>query len=153
MNARAGQTWYSGTDHPAISSVGPSFSNNFNNRAEEALGNADDIWTAYREGAFGDQPAPWIGYLFLLEDDAKSRSPVRVYEPLYKVFPEFRDTSYMQRYELLLRRMVRERRYSAATLITSKNPHGTGRSGWKNPASDLSATGFLQSMLAHLSGI
>lgn len=34
------------------SQIGPSFSNNFNNRTEEALGTAMDIWTAYREGAF-----------------------------------------------------------------------------------------------------
>lgn len=32
--------------------VGPSFGNNFNNRTEEALGNATDLWAAYREGAF-----------------------------------------------------------------------------------------------------
>lgn len=32
---------------------GPSFGNNFNNRTEEAIGNAHDLWTAYREGAFG----------------------------------------------------------------------------------------------------
>jgi hypothetical protein len=32
---------------------GPSFGNNFNNRTEEALGNAQDLWTAFREGAFG----------------------------------------------------------------------------------------------------
>ena len=31
------------------SQVGPSFGNNFNNRVEEAIGNATDIWTAYRE--------------------------------------------------------------------------------------------------------
>src|SRR5579871_415538 len=35
------------------SQVGPSFGNNFNNRAEEAIGTAHDLWTAYREGAFG----------------------------------------------------------------------------------------------------
>ena len=28
------------------SQVGPSFGNNFNNRTEEAIGNAEDIWTA-----------------------------------------------------------------------------------------------------------
>jgi hypothetical protein len=33
------------------SQVGPSFGNNFNNRTEEAIGNAEDIWTAYREAA------------------------------------------------------------------------------------------------------
>src|SRR6185369_8408836 len=39
------------------SQVGPSFGNNFNNRAEEAIGTAHDIWTAFREGAFGESPA------------------------------------------------------------------------------------------------
>jgi hypothetical protein len=32
--------------------VGPSFGNNYNNRTEEALGNATDYWAAFREGAF-----------------------------------------------------------------------------------------------------
>ena len=36
----------------AKSQVGPSFGNNFNNRTEEALGSAVDLWTALREGAF-----------------------------------------------------------------------------------------------------
>lgn len=36
----------------AKSQVGPSFGNNFNNRTEEAMGSALDLWTAYREGAF-----------------------------------------------------------------------------------------------------
>jgi len=34
----------------AKSQVGPSFGNNFNNRTEEAMGSALDLWTAYREG-------------------------------------------------------------------------------------------------------
>ncbi len=36
----------------AKSQVGPSFGNNFNNRTEEAMGSALDLWTAYREGAY-----------------------------------------------------------------------------------------------------
>ena len=51
----------------AKSQVGPSFGNNFNNRTEEAIGSAVDVWTAFREGAFGDSPRPWLGYVFLLE--------------------------------------------------------------------------------------
>ena len=46
--------------------VGPSFGNNFNNRTEEALGNATDLWAAYREGAFKPSARPWLGYVFLL---------------------------------------------------------------------------------------
>lgn len=35
------------------SQVGPSFGKNFNNRTEEAIGTAHDLWTTYRENAFG----------------------------------------------------------------------------------------------------
>lgn len=38
--------------------VGPSFGNNYNNRTEEALGNATDFWAAFREGAFRGSPRP-----------------------------------------------------------------------------------------------
>jgi hypothetical protein len=132
--------------------VGPSFGNNFNNRAEEALGNADDLWTAYREGAFGGQPAPWLGFLFLLEDHPESRRSVRVFEPLFRVFPEFRSTSYAQRYELLLRKMVLERRYSAACLLLSPRPSPGVAATVVEPASDLTSRAWLRSMIAHLSG-
>ena len=37
-------------------SIGGSYGNNLNNRTEEALGNASDVWTAYREGRFGNAP-------------------------------------------------------------------------------------------------
>ena len=57
--------------------VGPSFGNNFNNRTEEAMGSALDIWTAYREGAFRHSQQPWLGYLFLLEQHPKSTASVR----------------------------------------------------------------------------
>ncbi|MBC8439333.1 MAG: hypothetical protein H8D87_06585 [Deltaproteobacteria bacterium] len=55
------------------SHVGPSFGNNFNNRVEEALGSATDIWTAYREGAFKPSQKPWLGWLKLLEDAPKTK--------------------------------------------------------------------------------
>jgi len=51
----------------AKSQVGPSFGNNFNNRTEEAMGSAVDLWTAFREGAFNTTIKPWLGYLFLLD--------------------------------------------------------------------------------------
>ena len=46
----------------AKSQVGPSFGNNFNNRTEEAVGSAIDLWTAYREGAYLTSPQPFLGY-------------------------------------------------------------------------------------------
>src|SRR2546425_7038631 len=77
------------------SQAGPSFGNNFNNRTEEALGNATDLWTAYREGAFGkNPPRPWLGWLMLLEDCDGSTTPVDFVEPHFKAFAEFRGASY-----------------------------------------------------------
>src|SRR5208283_5434659 len=72
----------------AKSQVGPSFGNNFNNRTEEAMGSALDLWTAFREKAFGTGVRPWLGYLFLLDDCDRSRVPVGVKEPHFKVFEE-----------------------------------------------------------------
>ena len=43
-----------------------SFGNNYNNRTEEAIGSAVDVWAAYREGAFKPSARPWLGYLMLL---------------------------------------------------------------------------------------
>ena len=83
------------------------------------MGSAVDIWTAYREGAFGKYPAPWVGYLLLLEDCPASRTPVKSTEPHFPVFPEFKDSSYITRYELFCRKMVRERHYNAACLLLS----------------------------------
>ena len=52
-----------------------SFGNNFNNRTEEALGNATDIWAAFREGAFKPSLRPWLGYVMVLEESKKSLEP------------------------------------------------------------------------------
>src|SRR5437867_7599342 len=105
----------------AKSQVGPSFGNNFNNRTEEAMGSALDLWTAFRESAFGSAVRPWIGYMFLLENSPRSTAPVGVKEPHFKVFPEFRNSSYAKRYELFCRRLVRERHYDCSAFLMS-NP-------------------------------
>lgn len=104
------------------SQAGPSFGNNFNNRTEEAVGSALDLWTAFREGALNKSSRPWLGYLFLLEDCPGSRRPVAVKEPHFKVFPEFVQASYARRYELFCRKLARERHYDAtAFLLSEKN--------------------------------
>jgi hypothetical protein len=101
------------------SQVGPSFGNNFNNRTEEAMGTALDIWTAYREGVFGNQKAPWLGYFMVLEDCYKSNEPVRVRSPHFDVLEEFIDASYKERYEIFCNKLLLERQYSAACFTTT----------------------------------
>lgn len=101
------------------SQVGPSFGNNFNNRTEEAIGTAHDLWTAFREGAFGEQTKPFIGWLMLLEDCPKSAAPVRDTSPHFPVFPDFRNASYAQRYNVLCRKLMQEQLYTTACILTS----------------------------------
>lgn len=101
------------------SQVGPSFGNNFNNRTEEAIGTAHDLWTAYREGAFGGQAKPFVGWLMMVEDEPKSRCAVKNVAPHFAVFPEFNGASYLQRYDILCQRLVQENLYSAAALMAS----------------------------------
>lgn len=107
------------------SQVGPSFGNNFNNRAEEAIGTAHDLWTAYREGAFGKTPRPFIGWLMLVEDAPASTAPVRDRSPHFPVFPEFQEASYIRRYDLLCQKLVQEQLYTAAAVITSPRTAAT----------------------------
>jgi hypothetical protein len=101
------------------SHVGPSFGNNCNNRAEEAIGSAHDLWTAYREGAFGRQARPFLGWLMLVEDCKKSRIAVQSEEPHFPVFKEFKTASYADRYDLLCQKLVQENLYTSASVILS----------------------------------
>ena len=101
------------------SHVGPSFGKNFNNRAEEAVGSAHDFWTAYREGAFGQQPRPFAGWLMLVEDAPKSRSSIRDKSPHFPTFEEFHGASYLKRYDLLCQKLIREQLYTTATVVAS----------------------------------
>lgn len=101
------------------SHVGPSYGNNANNRAEESIGTAHDFWTAYREGAFGQQPPPFLGWAILVEDAPEARRPVRDTSVHFPQFPEFQGASYLKRYELLCERLVREKLYTATAAIAS----------------------------------
>lgn len=120
------------------SQVGPSFGNNINNRSEEAVGSAQDIWTAYREGRFGEV-RPWLGYVLLLEDAPKSRRPVGAKEPHFPIDEAFRGASYKKRYEIFCRRLVRERLYDAACFFTSSEDPTIPT---EEPATDLSFAKF-----------
>lgn len=133
----------------AKSQVGPSFGNNYNNRIEEAVGTATDLKTAFREGALNRSSAPWMGYLFLLEDCPKSRSPVEVSEPHFKVFQEFRQASYAKRYELFCRKLVREGHYTAAAFLLSNARDGL-QGIYEQPAPDIAFEPLARSLSAHL---
>lgn len=133
----------------AKSQVGPSFGNNFNNRTEEAMGSALDLWTAYREGAYSANSHPFLGYFFMLEDCEASNRPVSVQEPHFKVFPEFVKASYMKRYEIFCRKLVLERHYTSAAFITSKSDSGL-QGEYATPSEDISVDRFAKVLIAHI---
>ncbi len=124
-----------------------SFGNNFNNRTEEAVGSATDLWAAYREGAFKPSMRPWLGYLMLLEDAPASTRPVKAQEPHFKVFEEFRAASYAGRYEILLTKLVRERLYDSACFLLSNSTDGP-KGQYSEPVPELSFANFVAPLLA-----
>lgn len=123
-----------------------SFGNNYNNRAEEAVGNAFDTRAAYRAGAFRSSPKPWLGYFMLLEAATGSLRPVRSAEPHFPVFPEFRDASYAKRYELTLLKLLREGLYDAACLILSDRAAGL-KGRYQEPSEELRFSRFAASLI------
>ena len=112
------------------------------------MGNALDLWTAFRERSYLQSPQPFLDYFFMLEDCEASNQPVRFKEPHFKVFPEFVGASYMKRYELFCRKLVLERHYTASAFITSTSQHGI-QGEFKTPADDLSIERFARVLAAH----
>ena len=104
------------------SQVGPSFGNNFNNRTEEAIGNAVDLRRAYEAGSIGRVP-PWLGYVFMLEESPRSTASVRIAATPFQADSAFSNMSYKERYRILCSRLVSDGLYDAACFVTStKDP-------------------------------
>lgn len=134
-----------------------SFGKNLNNRSEEALGSATCLWTAYREGRFGAAPTPFLGYFFLLEDHAEIHQAKGYAEPYFPVDPIFKTAegrgrrsaagvSYGKRFEILCRRLVLERLYTATCLVLATNESPTRIT---QPADDLSFQRFVAGLRGH----
>ena len=131
------------------SHVGPSFGNNFNNRTEEAIGTAHDLWTAYREGAFGKQPRPFVGWFMLVEDAPGSRRSIQDKSPHFPIFDEFKGASYLTRYDLLCQKLVQEQLYTTAAVITS--PRSAVKTGNSNSLSSMtSLKTFITTLAGHI---
>jgi len=131
----------------AKSQVG-SFGNNFNNRTEEAIGSAVDLWKAFRAGPFQAAPPPFVGWMMLLEDSEASRRPTKPTEPHFPVLPEFREASYAKRYELLCERLVRETHYTATGLVLAERRHGA-KGQYTSPSREVSMEQFVRTLAAH----
>lgn len=135
------------------SHVGPSFGNNANNRAEEAIGCAKDFWTAFREGRFRTSDPPFLGYFFLLQDCDEVHKGVRPKEPNFPVDPVFKSDgslTYAKRYEILIERLKLERMYTDACFIMATKSTPTII---KEPSRNLGFRQFIISLISHIHGV
>lgn len=125
---------------------GPSFGNNFNNRAEEAIGNASDLWKAYEVGSLG-RVRPWAGYFFLIEDHPRSRTPVRNTVGAGSIAAELRGLTYCERAENLCGRLLQDQLYDAVCFATSsRDPNEIPN----EPNNEMTWSAFLRSINARL---
>ena len=129
-----------------LKSQSGSFGNNFNNRSEEVLGVSRDFWMAYRERVFGVTEAPWLGYLFFLEDSSRSERAVSLADSPLPPLQIFAGTSYLRRYEILCERLVLERDYTATALVVSDRDTASVRDGGVS----VGAVQFFSSLYNHL---
>jgi hypothetical protein len=98
-----------------VGSVG----NNANNRIEEAIGNAVDVAAVHaNNGSFGQIP-PWLGFIMVLEETAKTERPLRSAPTLFPQDPIFLDASYSLQYQIALSRFVGEKLYDAGWFLTT----------------------------------
>ncbi|WP_162829969.1 PaeR7I family type II restriction endonuclease [Amycolatopsis palatopharyngis] len=129
-----------------------SFGNNFNNRTEEAIGNAVDLWRAYEAGLVG-AIKPWLGFALVFERAPGSTEPVRDRgKSLYRTDPAFDNSSYTTRYQLLFQRLVRERLYDAACLISTVKGGGI----YEEPMTEVSTrnlTAAIAGRVAYIKGL
>lgn len=126
-----------------------SLGNNFNNRAEEAIGMGEDLRVAYREGTFGEQSRPFVGYLTLVEDSAASTRPIRAASRHFEVDAAFDGASYAQRYDELCRRLVREGLYSAAAVLLS-SPETGSEGAYRELGADTGLRAFVARLAARV---
>lgn len=124
-----------------------SFGNNFNNRTEEAIGSAVDVRRAYQAGSLGSVP-PWLGYVFVLEESARSTSPVRVAKSAMRPEEVFAELSYKGRYQMLLRRLVGDGLYDAACFAALSRGPGAQVN---EPDPDLSFKAFCTAIATRIS--
>jgi type II restriction enzyme len=109
------------------SMAGTSPGQNYNNRTDEALGQAIDVWKAVERGIIDTPFRPWLGYFMLLEDNDAFNAPVQPRTPVWAPDPVFQGSSYAKRTEVFFERMVRERLLDAACLVMGDKETGAVR--------------------------
>jgi hypothetical protein len=88
----------------------------------------------------------------LLEDCDRSRSPVKVVNPHFPVFEEFRGASYRDRYAILIEKPLRDRLYDGACFLLS-NADAASTGDYSEPNAELTFAKFVAPLLARVASI
>ena len=154
-----------------LKSIADSFGKNANNRNEEALGSGIDVKEAFEENAFEGLTRLFTGYLILVEDCKETLSNVQIQMKHFRAMKEFmsnpesRDelyvknsegvypnivgVSYMDRFDILCRRLMQKNLYTAASVI--KTPRSAINDGeYGSVSRDTSVKAFLASLASHV---
>ena len=123
-------------------SQGSSLANNFNNRVEEAIGQAADVWKSHERGLLISGLRPWVGYLMIVEETTKTTDPKhllggKAVPAGMKVDPLFDGMSYAERYATAFKRLDQERMLDATCVAITSGP-----GSYEYPNEWLSFNGF-----------
>ncbi|MCV6625668.1 MAG: PaeR7I family type II restriction endonuclease, partial [Cellvibrionaceae bacterium] len=157
-----------------LKSIADSFGKNANNRNEEALGSGIDIKEAFEEDAFEGLTRLFTGYLILVEDCQETLTGVQIQIKHFRAMEEFmlspetRNTSYiknekgeyppidgvsyMDRFDILCRRLMQKKLYTAASVV--KSPRSAIKDGeYSAVTRETGIKAFLASLASHVETI
>ena len=153
-----------------LKSIADSFGKNANNRNEEALGSGVDIKEAFEEDAFEGLTRLFTGYLILVEDCQETSASVQIQMKQFRAmeefmlnpetreekyvrnakgeFPAIAGVSYMNRFDILCRRLMQKNLYTAASVI--KTPRSAITNGeYSSVTRETSIKALLASLASH----
>jgi hypothetical protein len=104
--------------------VGNNPGQNFNNRTDEALGQAMDVWKAVERGIIDSPLRPWLGYFMLIEDNDAWNRGSQPRSTVWPADPAFDGASPAKRTAIFFERMVRERLLDAACVLMANRTSG-----------------------------
>ncbi len=136
-----------------LKSMGSSFGNNLNNRAEEILGQSLDLLKAHEHRLYRASPRPFLGYCVLLADEPAAHRTVGTSSPHFDVLPEFAKASYAERFAILCRKLVEEELYAEACLLLTPPAAGLKSGEYRHIDEATSFKRFAVGLAAHVAKI
>ncbi|MBB2896690.1 PaeR7I family type II restriction endonuclease [Pseudomonas sp. AS2.8] len=131
-----------------LKSIADSFGKNSNNRVEEALGSGVDLKEAFAEDVFEGLNSAFSGYILVVEECSKTTRSVKIQMKSFRAMtdfmerPEERDTkykrnskgefpsidgvSYLKRFDLMCKHLMKKKLYSSACVISAHREPGEG---------------------------